>query len=160
MSEPTLKPADVQPFKPSQAQALAKARLLARLAEVQGIHDLESLGLDRAVEWARDRRVRDWLRVPGFAAWFFDRDDFVHRAQSLKDLALETLEAVLLADLEPRAVTARDKLKAADMLLTLTGAYPAKASIRFLDRELDAMEPAEVDRQLDAARRQLEAARK
>lgn len=101
---------------------------------------------------AGDARVAKWLRDPAFAAWLYDRDTFVHRAVALKDLALRVLEDTLLAEYEPKVLTAKDKLKAADMLLQLTGAYPKAAPAKFLDRDLDAMDADEVERQLAAAR--------
>lgn len=151
--DPTdLTPTDLAPFEPSQTQALAKSRLHQRLAERRGLLDLESLTLDQVVALAGDARVERWLRDPAFAAWLYDRDTFVHRAVALKDLALRVLEDTLLAEYEPKVLTAKDKLKAADMLLQLTGAYPKAAPARFLDRDLDQMDADEVERQLAAAK--------
>lgn len=155
MSDPTaLTPADAQPFAPTRTQALAKTRLHARLAATSGITDVESLTLTQLVAWCGDRRVEAWLRDPQFALWLFDRDSTATHIQSLKDLAVATLEDILLADYEPKVLTAKDKLKAADMLLQLNGAYPRQAPRRF-DAELEAMDDAEVTRQLDEARRKL-----
>jgi hypothetical protein len=130
--------------------ALAKSRLQARIAERRGLVSVEVMTGAELSELAGDKRVIRWLNDPGFAAWLTDRDTFVHTAVSLKDAALQVLEDILLGDYDPKCLTAKDKLKAADMLFQLTGAYPKANQVRFLDRELDGMEEAEVDRLLTA----------
>lgn len=143
-------PADlsVDPFRPTQVQALARARLHARLQERRGLVDPAAMTADEIVELSGDRRVRRWLADPEFAAWLLDRDTHVHRAQALKDAALDVLEGVLFGDLEPKVLTAKDKLAAARMLLELTGSFPKAREVRFLDREVDAMDEATVDAEL------------
>lgn len=148
LTPPTPSGLDLAPFRPSKAQALAKSKLQARLSERRGLVSVEAMTADELATLAGDRRVVRWLGDPGFAAWLTDRDTFVHTAVSLKDAALQVLEDILLGDYDPKCLTAKDKLKAADMLFQLTGAYPKTNQIRFLDRDLDGMDEATVDRLL------------
>lgn len=136
---------------PSQAQSLAKARLHAKLAERQGLVDVMALSTVELCQLAGDRRVATWLRDPSFSTWLTDRDDFRHRSVAMQDLGLQTLQDVLVMDLEPKVCTVADKLRALDMLFKLTGAYPAKAPTRWLDPDLDGMSRDEVDRELALA---------
>lgn len=152
---PTLKPLGAVPaeldlanFKPSSAQAKAKARLQAALAQRQGLVSVEALTQAELVVLAGDRRVGRWLQDPTFAAWLTDRDTYVHHAVALRESAVQVLEDIILGDYDPKCLTAKDKLKAIDVLFQLTGAYPKSTQVKFLDRDLDAMDEAEVDRQL------------
>lgn len=138
-------------WSPSEAQSLAKARLQSRLADRQGLVDVLALSTPELCRLAGDKRVATWLRDPAFGVWLTDRDDFRHRALALKDLGIQTLQAVLLMDLEPKVCTVADKIRALDMLFKLTGAYPPKEPARWLDPDLDSMDEAAVDRELALA---------
>ena len=81
---------------------------------------------------------------------FTDRDTFVHQAVAMRETALGVLGDIILGDLEAKVLTAGDKLKAIDILLKLTGSYPRLAGARFLDRDLDTMDEAQVERELAA----------
>lgn len=136
-------------WTPTQAQMLAKARLHARLRDLSILTDIGSLAPARLAELAGDRRLSRWLDNPDFVAWVYDRDDFAHRAIALKDEAIQVLADILRAEYEPKVLTAKDKLKAADMLLQLTGAYPSKTKeIRYLDKDLAELTEAEATKQL------------
>lgn len=147
---------DTQPFKPTPLQGVVKARLQARLEERRGLVDAESLSLDDLEALAGSKRVRLWAKDPRFLAWLLDSDHFTHRARALKDVALGVLEEILTGPYDPKLCSSKDKLRAADLILQVTGAYPSKTSVRFLDRDLETMEEAEVDRQLAAAKKQLD----
>jgi hypothetical protein len=154
---PTLKGMrDLEAYSPGTEQQRAKARLHQRLRELEGIRDLESLSAQELADLAGSSRVLKWLREPGFAAWFADKDTFVINALAMREVAVAMIGDVLMGDYEPKILTAKDKLKAADMLLQLTGSYPAKQrEVRFLDKDLDNMPPDEVQAQLTAARAKL-----
>lgn len=147
---------DLEAFAPTLEQGRAKARLQARLRERGGLTDLASLRADEIAQLAGNRRVLTWLRTPAFAAWLADSDTYAHQAVAMRELAVQVIGEILLGDYEAKILTAKDKLKAADMLLQLTGAYPAKSrEVRFLDKDLDAMPPDEVQAQLAKLRGQL-----
>jgi hypothetical protein len=139
---------DLAPFRPSKAQSVAKAKLQAYLASKVGLVGVEAMTKEELTTVTGDRRVGRWLLDPEFAAWLTDRDTFVTQAAALKEASLQVLEDILLGDLDPKLLTAKDKLKAIDLLWQLTGAYPKHTQVRFLDRDLDALTEDEVDRQL------------
>ena len=141
-----------QPFLPTTAQAVAKSRLQHALAALGGVTDLASMTADEIVKAAADRRVLQWLKDPAFAAWFYDKDEFVHRATALKEVALAELEHIIRMD-DDNPKTLASKLKAIDMLLQLTGAYPGKRTAAdalddHLDRLLGKMSEAETESKL------------
>jgi hypothetical protein len=139
---------DCRPFNPTPEQALAKARFHARLAERSSLIDAESLDPDDMVEAAGAPKLYKWRELPGFWDWFLDQDTFHHRAVALKDRAMAELEDIIGSEYIEKILTAKDKLKAIDMLLNLTGAYPAKQrEVKFLDKDLEAMTPEEVELQ-------------
>lgn len=139
---------DLAPYRPSKAQTVAKARLQAHLASRAGLVAVEAMTQAELVAVSGDRRVAKWLQDPSFAAWFTDRDTFVTQAASMKEAALAVLEDIILGDMDPKLLTAKDKLKAIDILFNLTGAYPKHNQVRFLDRDLEQMDEASVDREL------------
>lgn len=139
-------------YRPTPLQSLAKARLQDRLADLGDRVDLASVTLTELTAMCGDRRVATWLKDPAFAAWLTDRDDFRHRAVAMKDLGLQVLQDVLLHELVPKVCTMADKLKALDMLFRLTGAYPPKQAVTFLDKDLANMSPEDADRELAALR--------
>lgn len=141
---------DLSPFRPSKAQAMAKARLNTYLTAKAGLVGVEAMTKDELVRASGDRRVGRWILDPEFAAWLTDRDTFATKAAALKESAIEVLEDILLGDMDPKVLTAKDKLKAIDLLMQITGSYPRHTQVRFLDRDLESMEEAEVDRQLMA----------
>ncbi len=147
---------ELELFAPTVTQARAKARLHAQLREHAETMDLDRMPAQEIAELAGHTRVLQWLKDPGFAAWLFDRDSYVYDALALRETAVQILGDILLSDYEPKILTAKDKLKAADMLLTLTGAYPAKQrDVRFLDAGLDAMPDDQVQAELAAMRKTL-----
>lgn len=147
-----LSPRDL--FWPTIAQSEAKARVEAWLATRKGMISLEALSQDDLALRCGTRKVLEWLKDPGFQAWFYERDAFQVKAQALKEHALAVLQELAFDD--SGAVAPKDRLKAADMLFTVTGAYPTKTKeVRFLDRDLDAMPDHEVERQLAEKRKQL-----
>jgi hypothetical protein len=138
---------DLAPFQPTKTQALAKARLQAALANRVGLVSVESLTVDELVAMGGDARVKRWLKDPDFVSWYTDRDTFVHNATALKETALQVLADILTSPRD-RSVQAKDQIKAADLLFQLTGAYPKTNQVKFLDRDLDNMPEADVDRLL------------
>jgi hypothetical protein len=146
----------LEAFDPRPMHARAKARLHARLKERAEATDFRTCSIDELAELAGDRRIGQWFKDPGFVAWLADSEAFAYDALALRETAVAVLADILNSDYEPKILTAKDKLKAADMLLTLTGAYPAKQrDVRFLDASLDGMEPDEVRRELAAVRAKL-----
>jgi hypothetical protein len=138
-------------FAPKPAQARAKARLHAQLAAAADRVDLASLTATEVAALAGNVRVVEWLRDPAFAAWLADKDTYAYQALALRETAVAVLDDILTADYEPKILTAKDKLKAVDMLFQLTGSYPAKEkAIRFADAGLDGMSADQVKAEIAA----------
>lgn len=147
---------DLETYRPSREQERAKARLHQRLRERAEVVDLASLTADEVATLAGNRRVLTWLRDSGFAAWLADRDSWVVDALAMRQTVIAVIAEVLTSDYEPKVLTAKDKLKAADMLAQLAGMYPPKSrEVRFLDKDLDAMPPDQVQAELAKLRGQL-----
>jgi hypothetical protein len=147
---------ELTPFTPNATQARAKARLHVMLRERAETTDLASLTAQELADMAGNSRVLGWLKNPGFYAWLADKDSYVYDALAELETAVRVIADILNSDYEPRVLTAKDKLKAADMLLNLTGAYPSKQrDVRFLDAGLDAMPEDQVRTELAAMRKQL-----
>lgn len=147
---------DLKAFSPNVTQARAKARLHAQLRERAETVDFATLSATELAELAGTQRLLQWLREPGFALWLSDRDAYVYDALALRETAVRVVADVLTSDYEPKILTAKDKLKAADMLFTLTGAYPSKTKeVRYVDRDLDNMSDDEVQRQLAETKQKL-----
>lgn len=149
---------DLTVFRPSQSQEYAKARLHDRLKARADLVDLASLTAQEVADLAGNQRVLGWLKDPAFAAWLADNDAYAYTALALRETAVAVLADILRADYEPKILTAKDKLKAADMLFQLTGAYPAKSKeVRFMDAELERMPADQVRAELAERRKALAA---
>lgn len=128
------------PYRPTPARERAKVRLEAKLRELGGSRDLESLTEDELVEYAGDRRILTWLRDQEFARWLAERDSFMTSALAARQEIIDMLIGIVRSDYEPKILTAKDKSKAAEILLNVTASFPAKQKeVRFLDRDLDNM---------------------
>ncbi len=149
---------DLETYKPSHEQERAKARLQLALRERGEVTDLGSLTADEVAHLAGNRKLLTWLREPGFAAWLGDKNTWMVSALALQETVIAVLADILTSDYEPKILTAKDRLKAADMLLQLTGSYPAKSKeVRFLDKDLETMAPDVVQAELAKIRGELAA---
>jgi hypothetical protein len=145
-----LKPDDATPFRPTESQALAKARFDQWAAEYRGVVPLANIQVADLERVCLTTQLGKWLRDQDFAAWFFNQTAFMLAGQAMKHTALDVLQDLVL---DPQ-VAPRDRLRAVDMVLKLAGAYPdpAASRVRFLDAALNDMDEAEVARQLAALR--------
>jgi hypothetical protein len=142
---------DSRDFEPSRTQSSAKARFWSRLREQNGLVELSTLTKAEVVQLSGSRHVEGWLRDPKFALWFFDKDSLTHRLQALKETAVDVLEEVLLSEYQQGVLTAKDKLKAADLLLQVTGSFPSRTKeVVFADERISKMTEDEVDKELKA----------
>lgn len=110
-------------------------------------------------------RTANWLEGnPEGAQWFFDRDSYSVSVEALKEVSLDVLREIMLTPLEPgdRTLTARDKLKAAETILQLAGAFPSRTGpkVTFLDKEVAKLDEGQVDQRLADLRRRLPSASK
>ena len=138
-------------FNPTVEQALAKIKLHDHLDSGLGIHTIETMPLDLMCKIVGTRKLNTWVKDAEFAAWWTNRESVRQRARALVDSALFELEDLMTN----QEVAAKDRLKAIDMLLNLTGSYPKAAPPRFLDKDLESMDAQEVERQTKKLQQQL-----
>lgn len=134
-------------FDPSQLQERAKAKFYRTLDQRSHMVSKEAVLENEAmlVEFCGTKHITTWAQHPGFSAWFLDEDVTMDYVISLRDQAVRTIHATLLDEDTP----AKDRLKAADMVLQLAGMYPSKEStVKFLDERLNALTEAETDREI------------
>ena len=132
--------------KPGKADQLAKAKLHRWLAEQRGLIDVETMTIEEVRQVAGERGVA-LLKDPELGPWFIDRDTFNTKLLSYREQLLEELAGLAFQPLDPedKSFSAKDKLKAQDMLLNLMGAYPSRQKVvKFLDREVGQMDQAQV----------------
>lgn len=148
--------ADARAFKPKREQTLAKSKFWARYEEQSALLDLESLTKEDVRRMSGSRHVETWLRDPEFAAWFFEKDALAYRLRALKETAVDVLEEILTSDYEDKVLTAKDKLKAADLILQVTGSFPSRTKeVVFYDERLNRLSPEELERELAEARQKV-----
>ena len=140
---------DAQEFSPNRTQNSAKARFWAKFKGQAGLVELSTLTKLEVIQLSGSKAVEAWLRDPKFALWFFDKDSLSHRLHALKETAVDVLEEILLSEYQAGVLSAKDKLKAADMLLQVTGSYPSRTKeIVFADERISKMSEDEVEREL------------
>ena len=148
---------DAQEFSPSRTQSSAKARFWAKLKEQAGLVELSTLTKLEVVQLSGSKAIEGWLKDPKFALWYFDKDSLSHRLHALKETAVDVLEEILLSEYQGGILTAKDKLKAADLLLQVTGSFPSRTKeVVFADERISKMSEDEVERELKALKGVLE----
>lgn len=89
-----------------------------------------------------DTRVSKWWSTPGFRDWFSNRDEFRQRVEYLANLALDTIEDILL-DGEANA-SARNA--AAKLMIEAAGKLPKGTSTeKYADEQISSMSKAELE---------------
>ena len=141
-------------FDPSILQERAKARFYRTLDQKSHLVSKEDVIANESmlVEFAGTQHILKWAQSPGFSSWFLDEDNTMDYVVSLRDQAVKTIHATLLDDDTP----AKDRLKAADMILQLANMYPGKQStVKFLDERLNELSEADTEREIKRLRGQL-----
>lgn len=144
-------------FRPTQLQAQAKARLYRWLDTRGGIVSAEHLTRDELVRACGTKKVLTWMQEQSdFLIWLLERDSFAIEVRASRARAFEVLMEILDSPLnEPK-----DRLKAAQMLLELDGAFPSRSAPPAApaptgDPEVDELPDADVQRELVEARKRL-----
>lgn len=141
-------------FRPSRMQQLIKARVQSALNDRVGLVDADSVTLEELEAWSGSRQLRKWMEDPTFATWLLDRDVFKHQVQAVQESALETLRILMLDE----DTATKDRIKAAELLLNLGGAFPSRTQrVVFADAEVGKMSDQELDRELAKYKKQLTA---
>jgi len=148
-------------FVPKEEQARAKVEFYRWLDNTGGLRSAESVGLDELARVCRTAKIREWMVKPDFQRWFYNRDYFGVGVEALRDLAVEELKRIAF---DPTGlIEPKDKLKALNMILQLSDAYPKTAPqavvIQGIPPEIQAMPDAEVERLLQEGQKKLAASR-
>lgn len=89
-----------------------------------------------------DTRITKWWSTPGFRDWFSNRDEFRQRVEYLANLALDTIEDILL-DSEANA-SARNS--AAKLMIEAAGKLPkGTEKERYADEQISSMSKKELE---------------
>lgn len=128
-------------FIPTPQMRRTKASYWASLAE-NPIYDRETTTLASALEVTRDSRLSKWWSLPGFAPWFTNREEFRQRLEYLANLALDTIEEVLLDS----DANANARMRAVQIALEAAAKMPGKSdNQKMLDDRVQKMGRAELE---------------
>lgn len=144
-------------FEPNKMQNRAKIRFIHNLSEQAAVLDKESLTLDDIAKLADTDRVKDWaVHSPNFLPWFLDLDRTGLDLQAHAEAAIKLLRDIMDAEPEPKILTAKDKVNAANILLQLADRFPSKRKeIRWLDQEVGKLTEGEVQKQIEEYKKKL-----
>jgi hypothetical protein len=93
---------DVVRFTPTPDMIVLKQKLLVRM-EDSPIYSMAAITPEIAYEVTRDRRVKEWAKLPGFIDWLSNRSEIKEKVANLLDLALDRA-ARILSDDNPKAM--------------------------------------------------------
>lgn len=110
-------------FAPTPDMRRAKAAFWARMADAPLLAGTP-LTLAAAQQTSSDRRLAKWWSIPGFQDWFQNKEEFRERLEYLADIALDSLEQVLI---DPDA-NAGAKVASAKLVLEAASKMPKKES--------------------------------
>jgi hypothetical protein len=128
-------------FIPTPQMRRTKANYWATLAE-NPVYDRETTTLASALEVTRDTRLSKWWSVPGFTPWFTNREEFRQRLEYLANLALDTIEEVLLDS----DANANARMRAVQLALEAAAKMPGKSdNQKMLDDRVQKMGRAELE---------------
>jgi hypothetical protein len=115
--------ADEVIFRPTlESQRLAKARFWAHASD-NPMLEPESMSLDTIRGICQSEAIGKWWRMPGFKAWFLNKEEHRFRLEYLFGLALDAAEQILVNQ-DPKAQSAR--VNVIKVLSELAGKFPAK----------------------------------
>lgn len=142
-------------WKPTKAQALAKARIEAWLQRHEGLISLASLTLEQLVQISRTKAMAEWLQDPEFVGWLNDGSAYETRLRATREAVLRKIEEIAFDN--TGMVEPKDQLRALGMLAELSGDRGPKAAPPSggLDPGLMALPDADVERELAETRRRL-----
>jgi hypothetical protein len=110
-------------FRPTlETQRMAKARFWAMVAE-NPMLDPASMGIDQIRGMLQSEAVGKWWNLPGFQAWFLNRDFLRYKLESLFEEGLDALQEVL-QNRDPKAQSAR--VNAIKMVGELAAKFPSR----------------------------------
>lgn len=133
----------------------AKERFYRRLQEHSHLYDKEVVfgNNDLITQLAGTHKAVEWLRDEKFARWWWDEDIVRDSLMALREKSVGRLADIL----EDGDIAPGDALKAARMVFELTDQFPTKKQeVRFLDEELNKLEPGQVELETLALKKKLD----
>ena len=150
---------DISDFKPNRMQSEAKARFNKQKDDLASIRAVEELSISAMATMANAPRLAKWAQIPGFMDWWLETDTVGTKIRAMEEMAVERLAEILATPLQggkEAPAQAKDILKAIEMLLQLSNRFPAKnKEVRFLDKSLEQLDKAELDKQIEAYKTKL-----
>ena len=128
-------------YLPNADQRRAKAAFWVRFSD-NPLCDPADISLSIVNRLLTDSRMDRWWKIPGFPEWFKNREEFRERVENLIQLALDTLEGVMI---DPGS-QASAKVNAAKLLMEVGRKMPPK-SIRevYIDEKIGKMDRRELE---------------
>lgn len=109
-------------FIPHPDQRKVKAALWAVINDNPAF-DIDSITAEDVVKITADSRVRRWWKETDFRSWLLNKDEFRQRLEYQAQLALDTLERVLIST---DAKSANAQVQAAKLILEAASKMPQK----------------------------------
>lgn len=141
---------DLLNFRPTAAMERAKYRFWSVLKDNHlRTTEIGSLTLDALAMHSGSKSFMDWAdKHPMFLAWFCDEQFEQLTLETLAQKAIRRIDAIIDGTLEPKVLTAKDQLNAANMALQLADKFPNKRrEFVYVDKELARMSEADVTRE-------------
>ncbi len=113
-----------------------------------------NLSLDDLCKITKTQRIRVWMeKYPKFLIWFIDLEHEVLRMDAYRETAIDVVMKVMKSRYREGVLTAKDTLKAAEMMLQITGAFPQKTKeTKFSDKTIESMDADQTKSELRKAR--------
>ena len=139
-------------FRPSQAQAKAKARLFNKLDSNSMLNPPDTMSKAELERHAGVRDISKWLEKDGFQEWFFNKDHNRELLESAVEIAIRECINILEApsDGEKGSPKPGDKLNAMKTVLEYAGYTPVKKTeVEYKDQQVASMNEEELDKFID-----------
>lgn len=128
-------------FSPTPDMRRAKAAFWASLDGTPAGDLAENMTLAAASAMGADKKLSRWWSIPGFSEWWQNREEFKQRLEYMAQLALDTLEGVLL---DPDANTTA-RVNSAKLVLEAANKMPKKQAEDTVDQRLAGMSRNELE---------------
>lgn len=128
-------------FSPTPDMRRAKAAFWASLEGTPAGDLAESMTLAAAASMGADKKLSRWWSIPGFSDWWQNKEEFKQRLEYLAQLALDSLEAVLL---DPDS-NATARVNSAKLVLEAANKMPKKQAEDTVDQRLAGMSRNELE---------------
>ncbi len=148
---------EISDFKVTDSMIMAKERFHRNLSHRKFVTDINSMNFEDLNFISGSRNIEKWAKAHSwFLMWFLDKDFESVRMQAYAELAIQTMVGIINSPYIDKTLTAKDKLKAGEVLLKLADRFPAaKKEVKYMDKDVEGMDGDVVEAQLAEARRKL-----